>query len=145
MSWHPPQSPPDGVNHGANAFCLTSDAQVVLISNDGARWGWPGGRPEGDETLEQTLHREVLEETCCEVRSARLLGFVRGVCQGGPERGLVLARSIWLAEVEVFPWQPQFEVEHRRLVPLARLREELWMEPGLEPIYSRALAEAGLT
>jgi NUDIX domain len=44
----------------------------VLISNDGERWGWPGGRPDGNESWEQTLRREVLEEACAIVRHARL-------------------------------------------------------------------------
>jgi hypothetical protein len=44
----------------------------VLISDDGVRWGWPVGRPQGEETWEQTFRREVLEEACvvvvCESR-----------------------------------------------------------------------------
>jgi ADP-ribose pyrophosphatase YjhB (NUDIX family) len=75
VGWHSPVSVPEGTPHGANAFCVTADDQVVLISNDGKRWGWPGGRPEGDESWEQTLRREVLEEACALVRNARLLGF----------------------------------------------------------------------
>lgn len=59
--WHSAVTVPEGTLHGANAFCVTVDNQVVLISNDGQRWGWPGGRPEGNESWEQTLRREVLE------------------------------------------------------------------------------------
>jgi len=66
---------PAGTPHGANAFCVTADDQVVLISNDGVHWGWPGGRPEGSESWEQTLRREILEETCSIVSTAQLLGF----------------------------------------------------------------------
>jgi len=61
IAWLPPTADPDGIAHGANAFCITADDSVVLISEDGRRWGWPGGRPEGDESWEQTLRREVLE------------------------------------------------------------------------------------
>ena len=35
LAWHPPPSAP----HGANAFCVTTDGAVVLISPDGQRWG----------------------------------------------------------------------------------------------------------
>ena len=94
IEWHPPVSEPAGTKHGANAFCVTRDSQVVLISTDGERWGWPGGRPEGDESWEQTLRREVLEEACAVVCGARLLGFCRGVCMVGPEQGRALVRSI---------------------------------------------------
>ena len=86
MAWHAPSAAPEGTAHGANAFCVTADERVVLISDDGRRWGWPGGRPEGDETWEQTLRREVLEEACAAVVDARLLGFCRAVCLSGPEQ-----------------------------------------------------------
>src|SRR5262249_5504324 len=89
IAWHPPTVVPEGVAHGANAFCVTADARVVLISADGERWGWPGGRPEGNESWEQTLRREVLEEACAAVIDPRLLGFCRAVCLTGPESGLV--------------------------------------------------------
>ena len=42
------------------------------------------------------------------------------------------------------PWQPRFEIQRRRLVSPAQRRKHLWMEPGTEPIYRRALLDAGL-
>ncbi len=143
-AWHSPMAVPAGTPHGANAFCVTTDNLIVLISNDGVRWGWPGGRPEGDESWEQTLRREILEEACCIVRDARLLGFCRSVCLSGPEKGLVLVRSVWRAEVEVMRWEPRFEIAHRRVVRTDELPSNLWMEKGFEPIYHRALTEAAL-
>ena len=64
-AWHAPMAVPGGTPHGANAFCVTSEGQVVLVSNDGVRWGWRGDRRESDESWEQTLRREILEEACC--------------------------------------------------------------------------------
>lgn len=73
---------------------------------------------------------------------ARLLGFARSRCLSGPQAGLVLVRSFWRAEVVLDPWQPQFEIAHRRLVEPGALA------PLLPPLYARilarALAEAGL-
>jgi hypothetical protein len=143
-AWYPPIAVPAGRPHGANGFCVTADDCVVLISNDRERWGWPGGRPEGDESWEETLRREILEETCCVVSGARLLGFCRSVCLTGPETDLVLVRSVWRAEVDVMPWRPSFEIGYRQLVPAHELLSQLWMEEGFEPIYYRALTEAGL-
>jgi ADP-ribose pyrophosphatase YjhB (NUDIX family) len=143
-AWHAPIDVPSGTPHGANAFCVTPDSQVVLISNDGVRYGWPGGRPEGDESWEQTRRREILEEACAVVSAARLLGFCRGACVSGPERDRVLVRSVWLAQVELLPWEPRFEIAHRRAVPAHELRAHLWTEEGFEPIYNRAMLEAGL-
>jgi ADP-ribose pyrophosphatase YjhB (NUDIX family) len=144
VAWYSPVRVPDGTPHGANALCVTADDQVVLISNDGERWGWPGGRPEGDESWEATLRREVLEEACAIVRQARLLGFCRAACLSGPEKGLVLVRSMWRADVDLLPWTPRFEIRLRRAVPSHELRVHLWMEDGFEPLYHRAVIEAGL-
>jgi ADP-ribose pyrophosphatase YjhB (NUDIX family) len=144
IAWDSPPTPPVGKVHGADGICLTADRGVVLISKDGKRWGWPGGHPEGDESWEQTLRREIQEETCCIVGDARLLGFCRSACLKGPEEGLVLVRSIWRAEVELRPWKPRFEIPHRRVVPVNELRSYQWMEEGFEAIYHRVLAEAGL-
>lgn len=144
VAWHSPASIPSGTPHGANAFCVTADDHVVLISNDGERWGWPGGRPEEDESWEQTLRREVLEEACASVHDAHLLGFCRATCLSGPEEGLVLVRSIWRADVDLLPWAPRFEIRYRRVVPVRDLLAHLGMEDGFEPLYRRALIEAGL-
>ena len=144
VAWHPPGEVPPGQAHGANAFCVTADGGVVLVSRDGSRWGWPGGRPERGESWEDTLRREMPEEACAIVTDARLLGFVRSRCLSGPEEGLVLVRSIWRAQVTLLPWRPEFEIRLRRVVPAGELAGHLWMEEGAAPVYSRAAAEAGL-
>jgi ADP-ribose pyrophosphatase YjhB (NUDIX family) len=143
-AWHPPGLAPDGVAHGASGFCVTVGDEVILINQRGDEWEWPGGRPEADETWEQTFRREMLEETCSIVREARLLGFCRSACQTGPEAGLVLVRSIWRGEVELLPWEPRFEVKERRLVPASKVLSEMDIDPGWEPILWRAAIEAGL-
>jgi ADP-ribose pyrophosphatase YjhB (NUDIX family) len=143
-AWHPAGEAPAGTPHGANGWCVTADSQVVLISNDAEHWGWPGGRPETVESWEQTLRREIIEEACCRVREARLLGFCRSLCLSGPEKGVVLVRSIWRAEVDLMPWEPRFEIAHRRLVRTDELLSNLWIEDGFKPIYLRTLKEAAL-
>jgi ADP-ribose pyrophosphatase YjhB (NUDIX family) len=144
MAWHPPGDAPRGEPHGADGFCVTADGAIVLVSADGLRWGWPGGRPEEGESWEDTLRREIAEEACATVTGARLLGFVRARCLRGTEKGLVLVRSIWRAEVSLLPWRPQHEIPFRRVVPADELATHLWMEAGAEPLYSRAAREADL-
>lgn len=69
------------------------------------------------------------EEACVRVVGAQMLGFARSGCVGGRELDLVLDRSYWQAEVEVMPWQPEFEIAHRQIVPAAHAREYV-RDPG---------------
>lgn len=57
---------------------VIQDGRILLVEHhffaNGERyWGLPGGRQEPGETDEQTVAREVLEETCLVVRVERLL------------------------------------------------------------------------
>lgn len=65
------------------------------------------------------------EEACAIVTRAKLLGFSQGECVEGPERGLVLVRSIWLADVQLLDWQPKFEMRHRRTVTADKVLSEI--------------------
>lgn len=142
-SWCPPPTPPDGTPHGSLGVCVTGDGLVVVVRRDGEPWELPAGRPEADETWEQTLRREMLEEACATVHHARLLGFSRGACMEGPEQGLVLVRSLWRADVELAPWEPQFEITHRRLCTPEELDTLVSGNP-FAPVLRRALREAGV-
>ena len=143
VSWHPPPDPPEGIPHGAEGVCVTPSGDVVLISTDGQTWDLPAGRPEPGETWEDTLRREMLEEACATVVVARLLGFGRGECIAGPEQGRVIVRSMWRADVELGPWEPQFEIPHRRVVAPAELDAVFAAHP-FAAIIRRELDEAGL-
>ncbi len=143
-SWHPPSAPPAGTPHGASAVCVTGDSEIMLISHDAEHWGLPGGRTEEAETWEETLRRELLEEACATVVQARLLGFSRSICVAGTQLGLILVRSFWRAEVDLAPWEPQFEIPHRCVFAV----EDVWgllvtaHPDGSAPILVRALHEA---
>lgn len=83
VTCHPADAVPEGTPHGANAWCVTTNRDIVLVSADGDRFGWPGGRPESGEEWEDTLRREIAEEARALVRRARCLGFTRGRCLEG--------------------------------------------------------------
>jgi ADP-ribose pyrophosphatase YjhB (NUDIX family) len=145
VSWHPAPDPPQGVRHGAEGVCVTADGEVVPISPDGTPWDMPAGRCEPGETWEDTLRREMLEEACATVVAARLLGFTRGECVEGRERGRVLVRSMWRADVELGPWDPRFEIPHRRVVPAADVAAELAVDAHpFAAFLRRELHEAGV-
>jgi hypothetical protein len=93
----------------------------------------PDGTPHGAEGRRAT------------VTGARLLGFTCGQCLTGPERGTVLVRSVWRADVELRPWEARFEIADRRVVPPGAVEEALSL--GSHPfaaIIRRELAEAAL-
>jgi 8-oxo-dGTP pyrophosphatase MutT (NUDIX family) len=143
-AWHGPEHVPDGTPHGAGAICVTERGEILLITMDGARWDAPAGRPEPGETLEQTMRRELMEEACARVASARLLGFSVGHCISGREQGLTLVRALWRADVEVLPWLPRFETTNRRIEPPARAWEIFRAcNPHTAPLYRRWFEEAG--
>lgn len=141
-SWHPPDIAPTGREDGAAGICLNKDGEVVLISTDGISWDFPAGRPEGGENWEQTLRREMLEEACAVVTTARLIGFSRGRRVEGVEIGPPVVRSIWLAQVDLLDWNPQFEIRFRRLVPASQAIKLVL--PEYELLWARAFYEAGI-
>ena len=145
VSWHPPSTPPAGTPHGAAGICVTGDGEVVLIKFEG-RWEIPAGRPEGDETWEETLRREMMEEACVAVIAARLLGFGRSQCIRGAQEGHVIVRSMWRAAVELQPWEPQFEIAERLVIPAAEVRDRLAYpkSAGMARFTARMLVEAGI-
>ena len=117
-----------------------------MISPDGKRWDLLAGGPEPGESWEQTLRREMDEEACATVVRARLLGFTRGQCVTGPERGRVLVRSVWRADVELRPWEARFEIADRRVVAASEAGDALSL--GAHPfaaLIRRELAEAALS
>ncbi len=142
--WHEPNDEPPGKNHGAAAICLTESGELVLVSCDGKTWGLPGGRPEANESWEDTMRREVWEEACAKVHSAELLGFIHATCHSGHEKGLVLVRSQWRAEGTLDDWNPEFEVSLRRTVPATEWRRHIDMDDGWGPIFERFFSEAGV-
>ncbi len=44
-------------------WITTSDDKIITASKDGSHWQFPGGKPADDETLLETLIREVYEQT----------------------------------------------------------------------------------
>lgn len=55
---------------------LFQDDSVLVVSNREGRHILPGGRRKGGETIEQTLRREVAEETGWSIDSISRLGFI---------------------------------------------------------------------
>ena len=145
VAWHPADACLDGTPHGAAGVCVDPSSSLVLISHDGYHWGFPAGRPEGTETPQETLRREMHEEACVTVTTARLLGFARSECVNGFQRGTVLVRSYWKADVQIELWKPEFEIRHRRIIPASTAASQVRdPDQAATRISFRVLVESGL-
>ena len=51
-------------------WITTNDGKIIIVSKDGMKWQFPGGKPDEWETIEETLIREVYEETGLEIENA---------------------------------------------------------------------------
>lgn len=68
--------PPDVLITSVRAIVRRGDQVLVMHNRDGAQHVLPGGRREHGESLLDTLHREIAEETGWRVRDPVLLGFI---------------------------------------------------------------------
>lgn len=72
------------------AVVLNASGQVLLVRTPRRGWEPPGGQVESGEHLEAALHREVREESGCQVRIERLIGVYSNV--GTPPRVILCFR-----------------------------------------------------
>ena len=82
-------------NVGIKGVIVREDGAVLLLKKnkaDGAFWEAPGGRIDGQETVEQTLQRELQEELpgISDIKITRLLTAFRLPFDIGEDLGLML-------------------------------------------------------
>jgi 8-oxo-dGTP pyrophosphatase MutT (NUDIX family) len=74
-SYLTPMLPP--LQYVTSVRAVVSNQDGVIVLHDGSNHHvLPGGRIESGESVEATLHREVLEETGYALRNAEVLGFM---------------------------------------------------------------------
>ena len=69
------EQPPQQLVSSVRCLVLKGDSVLVLRNREGYHI-LPGGRREAGESFEQTLHREVAEETGWTIRAVSRLGFI---------------------------------------------------------------------
>ncbi len=125
VSWFdPPVRPPLADTTQALGICFTHDSQIVLVTWNDTDWTLPGGTIEPDETLEQTLAREVWEEACARVLSCAYIGCQR-VEHLDDDRPAYYQTRFW-ARVELEPFAPAHEMTARVLVSPGRFRDAMF-------------------
>ena len=69
------ESPPLSLISSVRAVIFRNE-EVLVVRDEGEKYHIvPGGRREADETIEQTLRREVLEETGWQIGTLKPLGY----------------------------------------------------------------------
>lgn len=118
VTWLPPPfHPPRDLTTQVSALCCTVDGRIVLVTGDGGEWGLPGGRPEGGETLEAALAREVWEEARAVVTRCAYLGSQRVDDPHAPRGPTRYYQARFWARVEPRPFVAEWETTAWRLVP----------------------------
>ena len=114
--------PPRDLVRQVSAVCFTPFNQIVMIGDTPGELHIPGGHPEDGERLDEALRREIREETCCEVRDMRLLGWQRVVDM---DDASVHYQMRYCCCVEVRPFAPEHEVATRTIIDSCAFLEEL--------------------
>lgn len=130
--------PPDAqVTAVAIVACLND--KILFIRNKRG-WDIPGGHVEkGDETIEQTARRELLEETCAEGKEFRLVGYLVSDLYLDKETYI----PILLTKVSALhKFSPRHETEKRRLMTPEECKKFYYGNPLLiEELLRVALEE----
>jgi 8-oxo-dGTP pyrophosphatase MutT (NUDIX family) len=71
-----PTLPPDNLISSSRAILFRGDKVMVIHDHQNEPYIVPGGRRESGETVLQTLHREVREETGWSLKETAVLGFI---------------------------------------------------------------------
>lgn len=61
----------------AHAVCFWNNKMLIVNHSNWDIWGIPGGTREQGESIEQTLIREIIEETNCEVIDYTPIGYLK--------------------------------------------------------------------
>lgn len=105
---------------------IFNDNNQLLIVKNGKIWTIPGGHPEISETKEETLKREVMEESCVSLKDIKYLGAVEVI-----EDGEVYYQLRFTAITkEILPFKEEWEINERKFVDLNELNKYITWSNG---------------
>jgi len=106
---------------------LHQDSNFFVISKDAVKWTIPGGHPEVGETTEESLIREVWEESGVDIKGLnhKLLGYylIEEVKDLGTESYLQLRFLVDLKDMDLSTVKPSedHEINYSKLVPVSEI------------------------
>lgn len=100
--------------------CFNDKEQILIARRVGREnWAIPGGHPEKNETIEETLKREFIEEVDVKIKNIRLLGVQKVYPENKPKEYFYQVRCICEVD-EMLPQTPDLdngENWERKFVP----------------------------
>jgi 8-oxo-dGTP diphosphatase len=120
-------------------LCLRDRRLLCVRSRDRDRFYLPGGKPEGDETLEQALVREAMEEVGISLADVRFAFAVQAPAHGQPE-GTIVTMHCFYAEG---PGEPRAAREIAELAWFA-MEDRRRAAPAVQRAMDRLEAESFL-
>jgi 8-oxo-dGTP pyrophosphatase MutT (NUDIX family) len=108
-----------------SGYIFNDNNELLTVKSEA--WTIPGGHPEPNETKEETLVREVMEEACITIKDIKYLGAVEVV-----ENGETYYQLRYTAKVdEVLPFNQEWEVSERAFVSLDKLQDYIKWSKGI--------------
>ncbi|SRR5260221_2948764 len=86
--------------------CFNGEDEILIARKVGdEKWIIPGGTPEDDETIEETLKREMVEEADIKIKNIKLVGAQKAYPVDKPEEHYYQVRCICEVD-ELLPQTP---------------------------------------
>src|SRR5260221_8955481 len=87
-------------------ICFNDKNEILVCRRDkNDTWQIPGGHPEKDEIIEQTLQREMLEEVDLKIKNIKVLGVQKAYPKEKPDEIIYQVRCICEVD-ELLPQTP---------------------------------------
>lgn len=109
-----------------SGYIFNNENQLLIVKN-GKTWTIPGGHPEINETMLETLNREIMEEACITIKDAKYLGAVEVV-----ENDDIYYQLRYTAKVDnILPFKQEWEICERLFVDLKDLTNYISWANGI--------------
>ncbi len=103
--------------------CFNDKNEILIVRKKDGDWIIPGGHPEGIETIEETLKREMIEEADIKVTNIKLVGAQKVYPEEKQEEFYYQVRCICEVE-ELLPQTPDPDdgkMWERKFVPARKI------------------------
>lgn len=109
-----------------SGYVFNEKDQLLIVKN-GNTWTIPGGHPEKNETKENALKRELMEEACVTLKDIKYIGAVKVV-----ENSEVYYQLRYTARVlELLPFKQEWEICERKFIDINELPNYIKWSKGI--------------